>query len=73
MKIGSAWKKNKDGKSFISGVIEWPGIKLQFAIFPVREKKGDNSPDYDVVWSNLPPKDGSSSPARREFEDDIPF
>ena len=53
MNIGAAWKKtSQDGKQFLSARIEWPGLKLDFAIFPNENKRGENSPDYNIVWSN---------------------
>ena len=52
MEIGALWKrKSGDGKSFLSGVIEFPGINIPVAIFPNENKKADNHPDFKVVWS----------------------
>jgi hypothetical protein len=42
MKIGALWLKEKDGKKYYSGTIEFPGIKLNFAIFKNEEKQQDN-------------------------------
>lgn len=73
MIIGSAWlKDSKDGKKYMSCVIELPFIgKINFAMFKVDDKKSENSPDYSIVWS-APRKaeEGSGKP----FNDkDIPF
>lgn len=73
MRIGAAWKReSKAGKKYISGVIEYPGMKLEIALFPKEEKRNDNSPDFDIVWSER--KRGSEGAGGGdEFHDDIPF
>lgn len=72
MLIGSGWKKNKDGKSFMSCVMQSPfipGGEISFAIFPVDEKKSDNAPDYAIVWSKPRPKTEGGA----QGDDGIPF
>ena len=56
MNIGAMWvkKSQKDGQPYISGQIEFPGMKLNFAAFKNLEKNAENQPDYNIVWS--PPK-----------------
>jgi len=78
MNIGSAWKKSKDGRSYMSCVMQSPFIpdgEIRFAIFPVDEKKSENSPDYAIVWNKPKPKQSQSAdggtPA--QSDDDIPF
>lgn len=79
MNIGSAWKKSKDGRSYMSCVMQSPFLpdgEIRFAIFPVaaEDKKSDNSPDYVLVWNKAKPKTQSAdgaSPA--QGDDDIPF
>lgn len=79
MQIGSAWTKTKDGKKFMSCVIELPFIgKISFAIFPIADedrKDKEKSPNASIVW--YPPKSGTSSgnsAADTPFtDDDIPF
>lgn len=53
MQIGSCWsKKTQDGGKYLSCVIQIPFLgELNFAIFPAKEKKSENSPDYAIVWS----------------------
>jgi uncharacterized protein (DUF736 family) len=63
MKIGALWLKEKDGKKYYSGIIEFPGMKLNFAIFKNEEKQQDNHPDYNIVWS----------PVKKNNSEDIPF
>lgn len=72
MKIGSAWKmKSKNGKEFISVVIELPIIgKVKFVLFDNDNKQSDNHPDYDVVWTPERKKEQTSNKA---FDDDVPF
>lgn len=70
MNIGGAWKKESNGKKFLSCQINVPFLGvLNFAIFPVDEKKG-NGPDYNIVWSDRPRKDKQEI---NPFKDDIPF
>jgi uncharacterized protein (DUF736 family) len=74
VKIGAVWLREKDGKKYMSGVIEYPGQKLNFAIFRNEEKKADNQPDYNIVW-NPPKENGPKAPADSGggHDDDIPF
>ena len=78
MKIGALWlKKTKEGRSYMSGVIEFPGVKIPFAVFKNEEKQQENHPDYNVIWN--PPQEQSQKPTaaatndRGRFDDDIPF
>lgn len=78
MRIGAAWKKqSKNGKSYLSGVIQYPGMNLRVAIFPVDEKRSENSPDYDIVWSEerKGKEQAQEAPAVTDtgFDDDVPF
>jgi hypothetical protein len=57
MKMGALWlRQAKDGQTYMSGVIEYPGMKLQFAVFRNDEKQKDNQPDYNIIWN--PPQEG---------------
>lgn len=61
MKIGSGWKKEKDGEPWVSIVIEIPFLgKINVAMFKVKDKKSDASPDYDIVWSNMKKSNNST-------------
>ncbi len=78
MNIGSAWKKeSKDGKKFISCVIQSPfipGGEMNFAIFKVEEKKSEKAPDYSIVWSKPQPKQAPAQETPPAADgDDIPF
>ena len=70
MNIGALWLKEKDGKKYFSGQIEFPGTKLNFAVFKNEKKDKPSQPDYKIVWS--PPKNGDSKPASYN-EDETPF
>jgi len=55
LEIGGVWiKETKEGKKYMSMQIEFPGTKMNCAIFNNEQKEKDNQPDYRVVWS--PPK-----------------
>lgn len=50
-RVGVAWsKQTQDGNGLISVVITNPvGPDFKFTLWPVREKRSDTSPDYDVT------------------------
>jgi uncharacterized protein (DUF736 family) len=50
-RIGAAWKRTTpDGKPFLSVSITNPiGPDFRYTIWPVDEKRGENSPDYTVT------------------------
>lgn len=51
-RIGSLWSNvsKKDGRKYLSGSVEVVlGLPLRIAVFPSKEKKSKNSPDYVVV------------------------
>lgn len=61
MRIGAGWvkKPTNGGDDFISIIIEIPFLgKVNLAVFKVKEKKNDASPDFDIVWS--PERKGNS-------------
>lgn len=70
LKIGALWEKKKDGKTYRTGVIEWPGVKARIGLFANEQKAGPNHPDYHIVL--LPDNPG---PAGRTDapENDIPW
>jgi hypothetical protein len=49
--------------------------ELSFAIFPVKEKKSEKSPDYNIVWSFKKPQTGGTLETNdNPFDDEkIPF
>ncbi len=71
MKIGAAWLKDGEKGKYLSCQITIPLLgTLNFAMFRA-DKKNDNSPDYEIVWSE--PKK-QKKPAESNFDDsDIPF
>jgi len=52
MRIGALWlKESKEGKKYMSGIIEYPGMNMPFAVFKNEDKKSENQPDYYISWS----------------------
>lgn len=45
-KAGALWKKNKDGKTFLSGEIEIRGVKTKMVVYMNDYKKEPKHPDY---------------------------
>jgi uncharacterized protein (DUF736 family) len=79
MNIGSLWKKEKDGRTYWSGVIQSPFIpsgEARIAVFPIADKKNANGPDFNIVWS-MPKKSGGAADNQPEqqapLDEDIPF
>lgn len=72
MKIGSLWKRTtKDGKAFLSGVIEYPGVALHVAVFKNENKKRSEQPDYEISWRAERPEKEKGAPA--PVDDDVSF
>lgn len=78
IRVGAAWRKaTRDGNEFISISITNPvGPDFQFTLWPVKEKRGDRSPDYDVTKqiesadTYTPRATGQGAPPP---DDDVPF
>jgi uncharacterized protein (DUF736 family) len=54
MIIGSAWSKEKDGKKYLSCVMEIPFLgKINFTMFKIddEKRKSPDSPHMSIVWS----------------------
>ena len=76
MKIGAIWiRESKDGKKYMSGIIEYPGVELPIVIFKNEEKKSENSPDYQIIWSQPKKQNAEDQPAAESpiNDDNIPF
>lgn len=84
--IGAFWKKEKNGKTFLSGKVKIGGNDYTAFIFKNNKSK-PNQPDYRLTISNLeddlkPSSDknggGGKAPVKQvdadlENQDDIPF
>lgn len=53
MNIGAGWKKKtKEGKDFLSLVIDVPFLgSISLLLFKNEHKKAENHPDYNVIWN----------------------
>lgn len=77
-KIGALWlKETKDGKKYMSGVLEDLRGDIRIAVFKNDRKEKDNHPDYQIVLSEER-KERSESEQTAESTDvvdlsDIPF
>ena len=71
MKVGALWIREKDGKKFMSGTLQWPGVEMHLAVFKNESKQGQQ-PDYEIVW--YPQRKGGVQPSDREdFGNNVPF
>ncbi len=77
-KIGALWlKETKDGKKYMSGVLEDIRGEIRIAVFRNDRKEKDNHPDYQVSLS-VERKDRSESDQATDSTvavdlSDIPF
>lgn len=53
IRLGGLWRNEKDGRTYLSGKLG----NVQVFIFPVREKRGENSPDYDLCIAEVKPRE----------------
>lgn len=83
--LGAFWKKNKNGKNFLSGKLKIGGREFTAFIF-ANNKSKPNQPDYRLTVSNLDEdlvpdsgeaKKAKSAPSQNldpsDNQDDIPF
>lgn len=71
LRIGGLWKhKNKEGQTILTGKGEFiPGLESEFVIFPVKAKKSDKSPDYDLCVRKLGDKKDYKPKKETTYED----
>ena len=79
--VGVLWaKSNKDGKKFLSGILD-NGIhgNINIMVFPNEKGKSDKSPDYRIVMATddaedkrPPSKDDFLADDTQEITDDTP-
>ena len=61
--IGALWKKEKNGKQFLSGTIEAFGQKIKVCVFKNDKKEKETQPDYRIVsFDALQPTTGTTAP-----------
>jgi len=67
-RVGAAWiKSTQGGAEFISVSITNPiGPDFQFTLWPVQEKRGERSPDYDVT------KQADAKPGEQAYQPRTP-
>jgi len=75
MNIGAGWIREKDGKKYLSCVVQTPGLELNFAMFKNEKKESEKQPDYQIVWSPPRAKKQENQPSGDNpfSDDDIPF
>jgi len=70
MKIGALWsKQNKEGKTFLTGVINDISGDIRIVIFPNDKKTQPNQPDYNIVRSK--PFDGQKGKQQEQQQNDV--
>jgi len=72
MVIGSGWKKkDKNGKQYLSIVIDIPFLGREYFLLYLNENKSnDSSPDYQVVW--IPNRDADKT-TKSGDDEEVPF
>lgn len=50
IKISALWKHKKDGMIYLKGNVN---DRFKLLIFPVKNKVGENGPDYDVFLAPI--------------------
>lgn len=82
--IGALWKREKDGKEYLSGVISDFRGDINIAVFPNTYKNQDNHPDFNIVISfgadkKPPPEEAKPTVTtpkkngKKKEEDTVPF
>lgn len=70
--IGALWlKTSKDGKKYMSGMVEIAGFKINIVVFKNNNKKEDRHPDYNILQSK--PMEQKQAQAEEILEEEIPF
>lgn len=69
--IGALWKKEKNGKTFLSGTIEIGAIKVKVCVFKNDRKDKETSPDYRIVtFDVLQPTESPTAPKKAMSEEE---
>lgn len=70
-RIGALWvRKSKDGKKYLSGIIETMYGDIQIAAFINDKKEKENQPDYNLVSNGLVQEERERSTSSRDPLDD---
>ena len=79
-KIGALWIREKDGRKYMSGVLNDLAGDINIAVFKNDRKEKENQPDYNIVISERPQENKSKEINKemptienQEVEEDLPF
>lgn len=73
MIIGAGWKKvDKNNDTYLSIQIDIPLLgQLRLLLYPNKNKKSENSPDYEVRW--LPERPQKDYVPMASDDEEVPF
>ena len=57
----------------MKGFIKTPMLDIPVVIFKVEEKKSENSPDYQIIWSQPKKQTDNTEQVPPPSNNDIPF
>ena len=69
-KIGALWIREKDGKKYMSGVLNDLRGDINIAVFKNDRKEKENQPDYHIIISERPQ---ANKPIREVSIDEPPI
>lgn len=73
-KIGAIWTgKTKDGEPYLSGVIEYPGMKYRIVAFKNKNREKETQPAFFLYYSPEDNNGNGNGSSGKKFDDDIPF
>lgn len=73
-KIGAAWtNKDKNDDTYISAILEWPGMELTVKMFKNKNRENEKQPYFNVFFDDGKDSGGKTKKSDNGFDDDIPF